>query len=290
MRLARFTVDGGAPRTGIVAGGELVDLARAAPDLPRDLTDLLALGSDGLEAAARAVAESDARVALADVTLLAPVARPSKFLAVGLNYADHVAETGLETPEFPLLFAKMPSCVTGPHAPIERPTVSDHLDYEGELAFVIGRRCRHVSRGDAPSVIAGYTIVDDVSVRDWQLRTSQWILGKSFDTHGPMGPWLVTGDELGDPHALSVRTLVNGEVRQESNTRHLIFDCYDLVETLSQVFTLEPGDVVATGTPGGIGNAMSPPRFLAPGDTVRVEIEGIGAIENPVVQEERVAT
>ena len=289
MRLARFTIDGGEPRTGVVAGDAVVDLARAAPDLPRDLTDLLALGPPALEAAARAADGADARVALDDVALLAPIARPGKFLAVGLNYADHVAETGLETPQFPLLFAKMPSCVTGPHDPIERPTVSDRLDYEGELAFVIGRRCRHVSRADAPSVIAGYTIVDDVSVRDWQLRTSQWILGKSFDTHGPMGPWLVTGDELGDPHALSVRTLVNGEVRQESNTRHLIFDCYDLVETLSQVFTLEPGDVVATGTPGGVGNAMSPPRFLAPGDTVRIEIEGIGAIENPVVQEEPVA-
>jgi len=289
VRLARFTIDGGEPRTGVVAGDAVVDLARAAPDLPRDLTDLLALGPPALEAAARAADGADARVALDDVALLAPIARPGKFLAVGLNYADHVAETGLETPQFPLLFAKMPSCVTGPHDPIERPTVSDRLDYEGELAFVIGRRCRHVSRADAPSVIAGYTIVDDVSVRDWQLRTSQWILGKSFDTHGPMGPWLVTGDELGDPHALSVRTLVNGEVRQESNTRHLIFDCYDLVETLSQVFTLEPGDVVATGTPGGVGNAMSPPRFLAPGDTVRIEIEGIGAIENPVVQEEPVA-
>jgi len=289
VRLARFTIDGGEPRTGVVAGDAIVDLARAAPDLPRDLTDLLALGPPALEAAARAADGADARVALDDVALLAPIARPGKFLAVGLNYADHVAETGLETPQFPLLFAKMPSCVTGPHDPIERPTVSDRLDYEGELAFVIGRRCRHVSRADAPSVIAGYTIVDDVSVRDWQLRTSQWILGKSFDTHGPMGPWLVTGDELGDPHALSVRTLVNGEVRQESNTRHLIFDCYDLVETLSQVFTLEPGDVVATGTPGGVGNAMSPPRFLAPGDTVRIEIEGIGAIENPVVQEEPVA-
>jgi len=290
VRLARFSVNGDEPRTGVVAGDAVVDLARAAPDLPRDLTDLLTLGAAGLDAAARAAGAADARVPLDEVTLLAPVARPSKFLAVGLNYADHVAETGLETPEFPLLFAKMPSCVTGPHDPIERPTVSDRLDYEGELAFVIGRRCRHVSRADAPSVIAGYTIVDDVSVRDWQLRTSQWILGKSFDTHGPMGPWLVTGDELGDPHALSVRTLVNGEVRQESNTRHLIFDCYDLVETLSQVFTLEPGDVVATGTPGGVGNAMDPPRFLAPGDTVRIEIEGIGAIENPVVQEGRAAT
>lgn len=289
MRLARFAAADGAPRLGVVTGDHVVDLARAAPDLPGDVGELLALGPAGLDAAARAAEASGAGVALEEVTLLAPVPRPGKLLAVGLNYADHVAETGLETPEFPLVFAKMPSCVTGPYDPIERPVVSDRLDYEGELAFVIGRRCRHVSRADAPSVIAGYTILDDVSVRDWQMRTSQWILGKSFDTHGPMGPWLVTGDELGDPHALAIRTLVNGEVRQESNTRHLIFDCFGLVETLSQVFTLEPGDVVATGTPGGVGNAMRPPRFLAPGDTVRIEIEGIGEIENPVVQEARVA-
>jgi len=287
VRLARFSLGGDDPRLGVVLDGSVVDLHDAAPDLPNEMPDLLALGEDGLKKALDAANGGANRIALEDVKLMAPIARPPKFLAVGLNYADHVAETGLETPAFPLVFAKMPSCVNGPTDPVERPIASDRLDWEGELAFVISKRCRHVKRDDAASVIAGYTIVNDVSVRDWQVKTSQWILGKSFDTHGPMGPWLVTGEEL-DPHALPIRTLVNGEVRQASNTKHLIFDCFDLVETLSTVFTLEPGDVVATGTPGGVGNAMRPPQYLKPGDTVRIEIEGIGAIENTVVEEGRI--
>lgn len=284
MKIARFTSDDG-PRLGVVVDGAIADLREATPDLPTDMPDLLSLGPAALTGAAEAAESASSRVPLEDVTLLAPVARPQKFLAVGLNYADHVAETGLERPEFPLVFAKMPSCVVGPRDPVERPLASDRLDWEGELAFVMGTRCRHVTREDASSVIAGYTIVNDVSVRDWQVKTSQWILGKSFDTHGPMGPWIVTADELGDPHALSIRTLVNGVVRQESNTKHLIFSCFELVETLSTVLTLEPGDVIATGTPGGVGAMMDPPEFLKPGDTVRVEIEGIGALENTVVLE-----
>jgi 2-keto-4-pentenoate hydratase/2-oxohepta-3-ene-1,7-dioic acid hydratase in catechol pathway len=285
MKLVRF-VSNGSTRLGVALDDGVVDLAVAAPELPADMPELLALGEEGMRTAAAAAASASERIPLDEVMLAAPVARPSKFLAVGLNYADHIAESGLDRPDFPLVFAKMPSCVIGPYDPVERPQVSDRLDWEGELAFVVGKRCRHVRREDAASVVAGYTIVNDVSARDWQVKTSQWLLGKSFDTHGPMGPWLVTPDEIGDPHSLSIRTLVNGEVRQESNTKHLIFDCFELVETLSTVFTLEPGDVVATGTPGGAGFAMDPPQFLEPGDVVRVEIERIGAIENAVVQEE----
>jgi 2-keto-4-pentenoate hydratase/2-oxohepta-3-ene-1,7-dioic acid hydratase in catechol pathway len=181
------------------------------------------------------------------------------------------------------VFAKTSSCITGPYDDVLRPAISDALDYEGELGFVIGTRCRHVSRDRAHEVIAGYTIVDDLSVRDIQHRSGQWTLGKSFDTHGPIGPWIVTGDEL-DPHSLAIRTLVNGEVRQSSNTSNLIFDCFSQVEVISGICTLEPGDVIATGTPGGVGMALG--KMLVPGDVVRVEIEGIGAIENRVVQEQ----
>lgn len=281
MRLASIHANGGVGTAAIV-GDEIVDLAVAAPELPGDMAGLLALGETALERVAAAVDSGAGRRSLSETPLLSPVPRPSKFLAVGLNYADHVAESGQETPEFPTVFAKLPSCVTGPFADVERPIVSAQLDYEGELGFVIGRRCRHVPRDRADEVIAGYVVINDYSVRDFQLRTSQWVLGKSFDTHGVIGPWIVTADEI-DPQRLDIRTLVNGETRQSSNTSNLIFDCAAQVELLSSVCTLEPGDVVATGTPGGVGIASG--RFLVPGDRVRVEIEGIGAIENRIVQE-----
>jgi 2-keto-4-pentenoate hydratase/2-oxohepta-3-ene-1,7-dioic acid hydratase in catechol pathway len=204
---------------------------------------------------------------------------------VGLNYADHVAESGLETPQHPMIFNKQSTCVTGPGDPIHLPRASQVLDYEGELGFVIGRRCRHVSRDEAAEVIAGYLIVDDVSVRDWQLRVPTWTMGKSFDTHGPIGPWITTADEVPDPHQLQLRTFVNGELRQDSNTKELIFDCFTLVEHLSTAFTLEPGDVITTGTPSGVGIGMKPPKLLVAGDVVRIEIDGLGAIENTVVVE-----
>jgi 2-keto-4-pentenoate hydratase/2-oxohepta-3-ene-1,7-dioic acid hydratase in catechol pathway len=191
----------------------------------------------------------------------------------------------MKPPEVPTIFNKQVTAVTGPYDPIHLPRASRALDYEGELAFVIGRRCRHVPRARAPEVVAGYLVLDDVTVRDWQLRTPTWTMGKSFDTHCPMGPWIVTPEELADPHSLAIRTWVNGELRQDSNTKELIHDCFALVEHLSTAFTLEPGDVVTTGTPGGVGISMKPPRLLAVGDVVRVEIEGIGQIENPVVEE-----
>jgi 2-keto-4-pentenoate hydratase/2-oxohepta-3-ene-1,7-dioic acid hydratase in catechol pathway len=248
----------------------------------------LLAGGDGALAAARRAAER-ARVVhqLASVELQAPVLRPGKLLCIGLNYSDHARETGREPPKFPTVFCKQATCVNRPGGAILVPPESDQVDYEGELAFVIGRRCRRVRRADAKAVIAGYTIVNDVTVRDWQARSPTFTLGKGWDGHAPMGPALVTADEVGDPHALRLRTLVNGEVRQEASTAELIFDLYNLVETVSTAMTLEPGDLISTGTPSGVGVAMKPPRFLRPGDVVRIEIEKLGVLENPVVAEGR---
>jgi 2-keto-4-pentenoate hydratase/2-oxohepta-3-ene-1,7-dioic acid hydratase in catechol pathway len=218
---------------------------------------------------------------LAAVTLLAPVPRPRKIFAIGLNYADHIAESGLARPVDQVWFSKAVSAVTGPYAPIELPVVSEQLDYECELVAVIGKRCRNVPRDRAKEVIFGYCVGNDVSVRDWQLRTSQWVVGKSFDTHAPFGPWITSAQAV-DPHALAIRCLVNGQQRQSSNTRHMVFDCYAQVEYLTKAITLEPGDLLFTGTCGGVAAALRPPLWLKAGDVVRVEIEHLGAIENRV--------
>jgi 2-keto-4-pentenoate hydratase/2-oxohepta-3-ene-1,7-dioic acid hydratase in catechol pathway len=225
-------------------------------------------------------------VPLADARLLSP-AVPSKYLAIALNYADHIAESGMEAPKVPMFFNKQVSCVVGTGSDVHMPKVSDKLDYEGELAVVIGQRCRHVSAAEAPGVIAGYTIANDVSVRDWQMRAMTMQIGKSFDTHGPLGPWLVSLDELGDPHSLGIRTFVNGEQRQDGNTSDMVFDSFEQIAHLSEAMTLEPGDVIATGTPAGVGSAYQPfpEGFLKVGDEVRVEIDGIGELVNRVVAE-----
>ncbi|WP_020682503.1 fumarylacetoacetate hydrolase family protein [Marinobacterium rhizophilum] len=283
MRLITFEFQG-RRSAGALIDDRIIDAA-ADPQLPTDMLALLAAGKPALERLQRLAARPEAAIPLHQATLLAPVPRPGKFLGVGLNYADHIAETGLATPEFPTIFNKQTTCVIGPGEAIHRPQVSAKLDYEGELAIVIGRRCRHVPLDKAPGVIAGYTIANDVSVRDWQVKSPTWTLGKSFDTHGPIGPWIVTADELEDPHNLELRTWVNDELRQHSNTRHLIFDCYQLVSTLSTVCTLEPGDIIATGTSSGVGVAMKPRGYMKPGDRVRVEIEGIGELCNPVIEE-----
>lgn len=238
------------------------------------------------QAALRAEIEKEnSNLDVEDIKILAPVRRPPKYFGVALNYSDHIAETGLEKPEYPTLFNKQSTCSIGPDDAIVRPTISEKLDYEGELGVVIGQFCRHVSYEDAKDMIAGYTIVNDVSVRDWQTRSHTWTLGKSFDTHGPHGPWIVTPDELGDPHQLNIKTWVNDEKRQDFSTRHLIFDCYYLVEYLSKVMTLEPGDIIATGTSSGVGVKMKPRGYMKPGDTVTIEIEKIGKLSNPVIQE-----
>jgi len=284
MKLATFTHQG-KTGIGVVTDESIVDLAAAAPELPREMVAFLGAGREALEIARKAVAGKAGRIALSALKLEAPISRPPEFLAIGLNYADHVAETGREKPSFPMFFNKQATCVVGPNDPIHLPRASKALDYEGELGFVIGRRCRHVPRDRAHEVIAGYLIVDDVSVRDWQMRAPTMTLGKSFDTHGPIGPWIVTPEEIGDPHTLDLKTFVNGEMRQHSNTRHLIFDCFAQVETLSTVFTLLPGTIVSTGTPGGVAAAMKPPKWLVAGDVVRIEIEKIGKLENQVIAE-----
>ncbi|HJO24024.1 MAG: fumarylacetoacetate hydrolase family protein [Myxococcota bacterium] len=284
MKLATFTTSG-AVRIGVVVGEEVVDLEAHAPGLPTEMIAFLEAGSDALQAAQRAVTTAGSRIPLDEVKLEAPLLRPPKILAIGLNYADHVKETGREPPEVPVVFNKQSTAATGPYDPIHLPRASHVLDYEGELGCVIGRHCRHVPRERAHEVIAGYLIVNDVSVRDWQLRTPTMTMGKSWDTHCPMGPWITTADEVEEPHGLGLRTWVDGELRQDSNTKELIFDCFELVEHLSTAFTLEPGDVISTGTPGGVGIAMKPPKFLVAGDVVRIEIASLGQIENPVIAE-----
>ena len=279
MKLATFTHDG-STRIGRVENGSLVDLGDSG--LPTEMCAFLSEGESAMQTAASA---EGPRIALAEVDLRPPVLRPPKFLALGLNYADHVAETGMKQPEFPMFFNKQSTCVTGTGDPIHRPKVSDKLDYEGELGIVIGRRCRHVPEERAAEVIAGFLIVNDVSVRDWQFRAQTMILGKGFDTHGPIGPWITTRDEVGDPHALELKTWVNGELRQHSSTKHLIFDCYNLIATVTQMCTLEPGDVISTGTPSGVGIGFDPKRFLKAGDTVRIAIDRLGEIENTVIEE-----
>ena len=284
MRLCRF-LDEGEARLGLVEGDSVVDLTAAAPKLPAEPAAAIdaAGGADALREIAAAAGEGRP---LEEARLLSP-ACPRKYLAVALNYADHIAETGLEAPKVPTFFNKQVTCIVGPGAGIHKPKLSDRLDYEGELAVVVGSRCRHVPRERAHEVIAGYTIANDISVRDWQMRAVTMTIGKSFDTHGPLGPWLVTGDELGDPHQLGIRTFVNGEKRQDGNTREMVFDCFEQISHLSQAFTLEPGDTIATGTPAGVGSAVKPfpEGFLRVGDVVRIEIDGIGELRNEVVPE-----
>ena len=267
---------------GAVVDDEVVMFETRKPLL---MFDLLADKNDSQKKLQEKIDSGKDRLNLSEVKLLAPVQRPGKFFGVSLNYQDHIEETGLDKPEYPTFFNKQPTCIIGPGEAIHRPRVSEKLDYEGELGLVIGRRCRHVTLEQAKQVIAGYTICNDVSVRDWQMRSHTWTLGKSFDTHGPIGPWIVTADEIGDPHTLNIKTWVNEEQRQASNTKYLIFDCYFLVEYLSTVMTLEPGDIVSTGTSSGVGVKMKPRGYMKPGDVVRIEIEKIGVLVNPVIEE-----
>jgi 2-keto-4-pentenoate hydratase/2-oxohepta-3-ene-1,7-dioic acid hydratase in catechol pathway len=284
MKLATFNAGAGA-HVGVIDGDEVVDLTAADPSLAT-MIDLLERGT---EEAASAHLSSGPRAPLSAVQLCAPVPRPPEFLAIGYNYAAHLQETHVERPTRQAWFNKQQTCIVGAGDPVWIPAIApDQVDYEGELGLVIGRRCKDVPNDKSAvlDVIAGFTVINDVSVRDWQELEPGMVVSKSFDTHGPMGPWLVTTDEIGDPLDLRIRTHVNDDLRQDGHTSDMLFDIYDQVSYLSSAFTLEAGDVIATGTPSGIA-WHRPGMYLKPGDTVRVEISRIGSLENPVIAQPR---
>lgn len=287
MKLVTFSIHGQAS-IGKIVGNQVIDLPASDSRIPATMRAFLQVGSSAMAHAQAIDVESAVTYPLADVRLEAPVPNPSKFLAIGMNYKKHVQEAidaGIKVPDSQVWFNKQVSCVNGPFDAVHLPRASDKLDYEAELGVVIGKRCRHVTAENAHEVVAGYLICNDVSVRDWQMRSPTMTLGKSFNTHGPIGPWIVTADEIRDPHALNMRMLVNGEVKQEVRTDEMIYNVWDQIAYLSTVMTLEPGDIIATGTPSGVGVAMKPPQFRKAGDVMRVEIDDIGHIENIVVPE-----
>jgi 2-keto-4-pentenoate hydratase/2-oxohepta-3-ene-1,7-dioic acid hydratase in catechol pathway len=260
MKLVTFTHNN-QTRVGAVINDTIID-SLGCPEIPDSMIKFLSAGPKALFAMQNLINKGNAVMALNEVKLNAPVPRPEKYLGISLNYADHIAETGREQPK-----------------------ISDKLDYEGELAFVIGKRCRYVSIDMAHQVIAGFTIANDVSVRDWQMHSPTMMIGKSFDTCGPIGPWIITPDELTDPHNLYIRTWIDDELRQDANTRQMIFNCYEMIAYLSQAMTLNPGDVITTGTPSGVGVKMQPRGYMKSGQIVRIEIEGIGTLFNPIIDE-----
>jgi 2-keto-4-pentenoate hydratase/2-oxohepta-3-ene-1,7-dioic acid hydratase in catechol pathway len=286
MRLATIqTADG--PRAAALHGMSCIDLHATDPRLPPGVRRLLEMGPAGLELAREAARRPDAvKHEAARVRFLSPVPDPHKIVCVGLNYRDHAAESGAPIPRDPVLFSKYATALIGHDAAIVLPPASSEVDFEAELVVVIGKGGRHLTAEQAKGHVAGYTVGHDVSARDWQLKKDgkQWMVGKTFDTFAPCGPVLVTADEVADPHALGIRLRLNGRTMQDSNTKQMIFSVGEVVSYLSQVFTLEPGDLVYTGTPPGVGMARKPPVFLKPGDVCEVEIDGLGVLRNPVVQ------
>lgn len=284
MKIARFQTADGVAHLGAVIDDNVVSLAGLDESIT-SAVDVVAAAM--LEPQTReAGLDESATWALGEVTLLAPVPSPPTFFAIGLNYVDHIEEGGRPIPEHPIFFNKQRTCVNDPFGDVPIPPESpDHVDYEGELGLVIGKTSRRVAAADAPSVVAGYMAVNDVSVRDWQRRSPTMTLGKSWDGHGPTGPWLVTTDELPDPHGLRMQTFVNDELRQDTTTDKMVFDCWSQIETLSTVCTLEVGDILATGTSSGVAAYFDPPKFLHDGDVVRIEIENVGTIQNRFVNE-----
>ncbi len=289
MRLVSFE-HGKEARVGLWLADGIVDINQVDSSIPADMTSLLE-GWAGYRSRLEKLAHEGAfskevLISPRDIRLLAPVPRPRKLMAVGLNYRDHAAETGAQLPSSPIFFAKAASAVVGPYDAIVIPRVTDQVDYEAELAVVIGRRGKHIQESSALEYVAGYLAFNDVTARDMQSHDRQWFRGKSCDTFAPMGPSLVTVDEVADPQALRIELRLNGQVMQSSSTSQMVFPVAYLISFISQAMTLEPGDVIATGTPAGVGFVRKPPVFLKPGDVVEVEVEGIGALRNPVVAED----
>lgn len=278
MKLATFETGTG-PQTGVVIGDKLIPTG-----VPGTMIELIRDWDVHREQVTRASISGPA-VPVSSVHLLAPVLRPGKVYAIGLNYADHIAESNMATPEHQVWFTKAVTSINGPFDPILVSKTGPLVDYEIELVAIIGKRGKHISRDQAHEHVFGYCVGNDVTERRWQHQTTQWSLGKSFDTHAPIGPWITTRDEIPDPHALGLRCFVNGKKRQDSNTRHLVFDVWAQIEHLSQAMTLEPGDVIFTGTPAGIGATMDPRQFLKPGDVLRSEIDSLGAMEATMAAE-----
>jgi ureidoglycolate lyase len=279
LKLATFATVG-SDEIGIVKDGRILSITRALPQAPRTMIELIGRFDEFRAQIQQLESSSDGWLALGDVKLRAPVSRPGKILAIGLNYADHIAETGREAPKEQVWFMKASSSTSGPYDAIQIPKASpESVDYEVELVAVIGKGGRHITRDAAPKAVFGYCVGNDVSVRAWQRHSPQWSIAKSFDTHSPFGPWITLTDEVADPHGLAIRCTVNGEERQASNTKNLVFDLWAQIEYLSKAMTLEPGDLIFSGTPGGVGWARKPPGLLKAGDIVRCEIERLGYIE-----------
>lgn len=284
MRFVSFLSKDARPAIGLRVGEDIIDLT--ADGLPATLEELLRLGGAGMDAVRTALARGAHRLPSAGVELLAPLRSPSKAIAVGLNYIDHAAESKFDPPTYPVLFHRFPSSWVGHGAPIVRPHVSEQFDYEGELAVVIGQGGRYIDKADALRHVAGYSIFNDGSVRDYQFKSAQWMMGKNFDRSGAFGPDFVTADELPEgARGLQLKTRLNGQVVQDANTRDMIFDVATLVAVCSEPFELNPGDIIIAGTPSGVGLARKPPLWMRAGDVCEVEIEGIGILSNPVVDE-----
>jgi acylpyruvate hydrolase len=286
MRYVTFEADGG-PRLGAVLDDAVVDIPAAAPDAPKSMKALIGSGKAAQTALRETISTyRGPRHALSQCHLLPPILDAGKFICLGLNYADHAKEGGHTPPEYPSLFFRAGTSLIGPGQPMIVPSCSERLDYEAELVIVIGKRCRHVSEAAALDAIFGYTLFNDGSVRDYQRRTTQWTAGKNFDGTGSLGPWIVTADELPDgARGLGIRCLLNGQTMQSSNTDKMIFSVCRTIEILSEIMTLEAGDLIATGTPEGVGHARTPPVWMRPGDEVTVEIDRIGSLTNPIAAE-----